>query len=110
MSPRILFFVLLCALPACNCRNQEDRPLDRQAFALLYTDLSATLWKAKRVTSDSLTLAHVADSVLVANGVTHRRYDATLAWYKADPERWKGFFDDVGKLLDDRARQEAMHR
>jgi hypothetical protein len=110
MAARILIIGVLCLLPGCNWLNPEDKPLSRQEFASLYADLTASLWNAKRSTADSLALARVADSVLAARNVTHRRYDATLAWFKADPERWKGFFDEVGKLLDDRAREEALRR
>jgi hypothetical protein len=110
MAARILFTFILCLLPACNWRNPEDRPLERQQFASLYAELTASLWNAKRSTADTLALAHVADSVLAAHSVSHRRYDATLAWFNADPERWKGFFDEVGGLLDNRAKEEALRR
>ena len=107
MKSRILLFLLLLVLPGCNWRKAENRPLDREAFASLYADLVRTLWKAKRVTADSVALAKIADSVIVASGVTRGRYEMTLAWYNSDPLRWKGLFDEVGKILEERAREEA---
>lgn len=110
MTARTLILLSLFILPACNWRNSEDRALERPAFVSLYADLTATLWKTRRATADSVVLGRVADSVLAANGVSRRRYEATWRWYNADPERWKSFFDEVGKVLDERAKQEASHR
>lgn len=110
MILRILLVISISTLAACNWRNQDNRPLDRQSFVSLHADLTATLWKAKRVTADSTALARVADSVIAAHGVTRQRYELTYSWYNADPERWKGFFDEVGKVLEERARQEATRR
>ncbi len=99
------FLFLLVFLAGCS-RNTSV-PLDRQTFVDVYADLEATLWAVKRTTGDTTVIARAADSVLAAHQVTPDRYRATVKWYAEDWRRWKGFYDDVAKTLEDRARKET---
>ncbi len=81
--------------------------LDRHTFAEAYADVTASVWAAKRVTSDTTRLAGVADSVLTSRGITREQYQKTFEWYNADVERWRNFYDDVTKILEERSRREA---
>ena len=104
MRRTILFLVFIAG---CT-RHDVPVPLDRQTFVQVYADMEATLWSLKRMTGDTTVIAHAADSVLAAHQVTPERYRATVKWYAEDWTRWKGFYDDVGKLLEDRARKELL--
>jgi len=93
-------------LAACTPARHEPAPLERQSFVSVYADLEATLWRAMRTTSDTLALGRVADSVLADHHVSRPQYLATVEWYNEDLNRWRGFYDEAGKILEERSRSE----
>ncbi len=101
--------LLILSLAVSGCLPGKSRGdlLDRRGFAETYSDITASVWAAKRTTSDTVALARVADSVLSARGITPEQYRRTVEWYNADAERWRGFYDEVTKILEDRSRREA---
>ena len=107
---RIVGIFFLLVLIGCGRGPSGPKPLDRQQFVALYADLEATLWSATRTTADTVALAHVADSVLAAHAINRDQYLETLRWYNEDATRWKGFFDEVGKILEDRSKAEWGQR
>jgi len=102
---RALILSLAVLLMSCTAHRSPVKPLDRKTFAAVYADMEATLWALKRTTGDTLVLSRAADSVLAAHGVTRDSYRATVDLYNRDLMSWKGFYDEVGKQLEDRAKQ-----
>ncbi len=104
---RTTLLLLVLFLAGCARHSTHVRPLDRTTFTTVYVDLEATLWALKRTTGDTLVIARAADSVLASHGVTREQYMATVEWYNDDWTRWKGFYDDVGKQLEERSKAET---
>jgi len=105
---RTLCLVLPLLVAGCIRPGQEPAPLERQTFVAVYADLEATLWKTTRGTSDTIALGRAADSIFAEHHVTRAQYLATLQWYDEDLGRWKGFYDEAGKILEERSRTELM--
>ena len=101
---RRIAFAALLTLTGCTLMHRESTPLERQTFIAVYVDLQTALWSAMRTTADTVVLGVVADSVFARNHVSRDQYRATVRWYNEDVVRWKGFFDDVAKALEERSR------
>jgi hypothetical protein len=101
----LLTAVVLIA--GCTPGKLGSGPMDLHAFAEVYVDVTASVWAAKRTTSDTTVLAHVADSVIATHAITIGQYRKTFAWYNADVERWRGFYDEATKIFEERSRREA---
>ena len=101
---RPITLLLILSLAGCSGLTRETTPLDRQTFVAVYADLEATLWSSMRASADAIVLGHAADSVFADHHISRDQYLATIRWYNKDLVRWKGFFDDVGKKLEERSR------
>ncbi len=100
---------VLVALTIASCTRQPgSAPLDRSEFAAVYTDVTVSLWKARRAGADTTVLSRITDSVLALHNTTREQYLATLRWFNEDVERWKGFYDEVSTDLEERAKKEAQ--
>lgn len=100
--------LLAVALMAgCTPGKPGSGPVNQHSFAEVYVDMTASVWAAKRTTSDTTVLAHVADSVIATHGITVEQYRKTFAWYNADVERWRSFYDEATKIFEERSRREA---
>ena len=99
--------IAVVLITGCTPGKLGGGPMDQHSFAEVYVDITASVWAAKRTTSDTTVLAHVADSVIATHGITVEQYRKTFAWYNADVERWRSFYDEATKIFEERSRREA---
>lgn len=103
-------FVLLCAmalsLSGCDFRtSQSHRLVDESRFVTVYSAvLAENICSRKEGLGPDSSAARV-DSLLAHEGMTRAEFAATVAWYNADPHRWKSFYDSVTHALEARARE-----
>jgi hypothetical protein len=102
-TSKALATLLACALIAgCQIGKNPTGTLDRETFLAVYCDLLQESLRGRNVGADPRTAKQNAEVVLAKRGVSRAQFDSTTSWYNADVKRWKGFFDDVAKELENR--------
>jgi hypothetical protein len=92
-------------VPLGSCRHEgQSNILPESKFVSVYARLTAVTVTARPVPPDSLGSARLVDSILTLEGVTREQFDATVRWYNEDVQRWKPFFDQVVRALEDSVR------
>jgi hypothetical protein len=78
--------------------------------AALYADMLDAAVEARRAHLDSTAAGARTDSVLAAYGTSRQEFLSTLEWYNADVGRWKPFWEEVVRVLDERSRANSSQR
>jgi hypothetical protein len=103
-SPAILF-VLMLLVPIASCRQERDANiLPESKFVSVYGRLTTASVTARPPLPDSLARKEFVDSVLALEGVTRDQFETTIRWYNEDVQRWRSFFDEVVRALEDSVR------
>lgn len=97
--------VLLLAISSCR-EKQPANVLPEPKFVSVYARLTTATVTARPVPPDSLGSAQIVDSILALEGVTREQFEATVHWYNEDVERWKPFFDEVVRALEDSVQRQ----
>ena len=98
--------IIVSMLALCACSDQKAEPvegIDSEQFELIYLELvdSAQAVQAK---PDSL-LSPVAERILARHQVTAEQFRATVKEYNKDTQRWKKFYDNVLRRIDERTKR-----
>jgi len=96
----IALSTLLLLQSACQ-KKQQEAVIPEPKFVSVYAKLTTASVTAHPVFIDSLGPARMVDSILATEGVTRQQFNATVAWYNKDVQRWKPFLDEVVKALED---------
>ncbi|MER3525344.1 MAG: hypothetical protein C4326_15200 [Ignavibacteria bacterium] len=106
MKTSIAILIAGVCLAACTKRASQPPVLDQERFAAVYIALMDSSQHIQSSAVDSA--AHpVALRILEREGVTLDEFRRTIAYYNADTERWKEFFQFVITKLEERRNQKA---
>lgn len=106
MKTSIGILIAATCLVACTKRTSPSEALDEERFATVYIALmdSAQLIQSSAVDS----AAHpIALRILEREGITLDEFRRTIAYYNADTQRWKAFYQRVIKKLEERRTQKS---
>ncbi len=102
------FPVILLALSCAGCLHRiAPQPPDDKRIAAVYADLLNAAVEARSARLDSAAAAARADSVLTADSTSRQEFEAALAWYNADVQRWKPLMENLVGVMDERIRKPA---
>jgi len=103
----VLGFCTILLLSQTSCQKKEPTSaLPESKFVSVYAKLTSASVTARPVPPDSLGSARMVDSILALEGVTREQFDATVRWYDEDVQRWRPFFDEVVRALEDSVRKQ----
>jgi hypothetical protein len=106
---RASLILLVCLLAAgCQPSTPPAGTIERQKFISIYCDLLQESVRSRNSGADLKTAKDNADSILARNGVTRAEFDSTTHWFNADVRRWRSFFDDAAKELENRELHPAQ--
>jgi len=98
---------LALALTMAGC-GKEARPanlLDEETFITVYVGLLGAERPAT-AERDSVSAMRRA-TILNENGVKEQEFRQTMEWYHQEPERWKGFYQEVMRRLETPATRDT---
>jgi len=106
---RVPALLLICLLiTGCQRNAQPPGTIERQKFITVYCDLLQESVRSKNSGADPKTAESNADSILARNGVTRAEFDSTTHWFNADVRRWRSFFDEAARELENRELHPAI--
>jgi hypothetical protein len=105
----VLSLIVLLA----SCRHGAGSPPDgvigHDQFVKAYAALLENRGARPPMQKDTLAMSRGADSVLARFGATREQFQKTVAWYNADVQRWRGYMDEVTRILEERQQNRGQH-
>ena len=98
----VLIFAASIAMPCCGNDGNPAGTLSRDTYLSVYCDLLQESLRGRNAGADPRTAKQNAEAVLSKHGVSRAQFDSTTRWYNEDVRRWKGFFDDAARELEQR--------
>lgn len=102
MASRVQILFILISFMGCGDRNHKPT-LPPEKFEAIYAALLEDGGKIRLLGSDSTRQAHT-DSILRSFGTTEEVFRSSVDAYKADPSKWKEFFEGVTRQLEEKQK------
>jgi hypothetical protein len=103
MKSVLTWSLLLTAASIIGCRDEKPPSgvIGEQKFVAAYA-LLLTETKPGEVKPDSVA-ALSRTSILLEQGISEEEFRTTLEWYNKNPERWREFYKQVTRHLEEQA-------
>lgn len=104
------FLIPILILSTCSCSKEEPRSavVEKDKFESVYVELLDSAQVIQSAPTDS-TLSPVAERILKRHEIPIEQFKATVRFYNADAKKWKEFFEDVVKRIDERRNKKTQN-
>lgn len=102
MTTVFRFVLLMMLVWGCKGEKQPKDMIEKEKFEAIYVEL---LDSASRVEKDSadVTMSPPAARILKRHQVSVDQLKATVNYYNADTKRWRLFYEDVVKRVNEQS-------
>ena len=98
---------LVFLLAGCTQQNTPVHILDKEKFPAVYVALMEAKAKRTRLTDHTVdtTFAKDKEEIFTKFGATEEEFRATVLSYGSDVRKWREFYDDVVRRLEQKSRE-----
>jgi hypothetical protein len=104
-----LLVILGLAVISCSNRLEGEQVLTPEKFEEVYVALLEQAVSGKNAPADSAKTFD-RDAILNTYGTSKKQYQLTVATYNQEYTKWREFFNEVTKRLDQNLKQEGSRR
>lgn len=101
-----LLTILLTVSCSCTTNITPQNVIERKIFVAMYVMLLDSAQVVQSAPGDS-TLSPVAMRILKRHEATPEEFKATILFYNSDTRKWKEFYEEVVKTIDERMLKKA---
>ena len=105
---RFLILILIFSTYSCSKKEPRTDVIEKERFEEVYVELLDSAQVIQSAPMDS-TLSPVAERILDRHEIPIEQFKATVRFYNADAKKWKEFFEDVVKRIDERRNKKAQN-
>ena len=101
----ILLLLFTITMTSCEVQRETTHVIEPKKFAAIYAELLEAAVRTRQSGTDSVSAAKNTEAVLARSETTREEFQVTVHWYNADVRRWKPFFEEVVKKLEENTKR-----